>query len=163
MKALRSHNPPGHKEQRTPARHDDAYLADARLPDPVACERCGASYRRGRWTWKPVAGVPRDTCPACRRIEDNFPAGHLLLQGEFFAAHRAEILQLVAAREARARAEHPMQRLIGVQDVPHGVLVTTTDAHLARALGVAIHDAYKGELDIDFARDENFVRASWKR
>ena len=164
MKALRSRNAPGRKEQRSPARHDDSYLAGAKLRDPVACARCGASYLRGRWTWKPAGDdVPRDTCPACKRIEDNFPAGHLLLLGDFFAAHRAEILQLIAAREGRARLEHPMQRLIAVQDVPHGVLVTTTDAHLAQMLGVAIQDAYKGDLDMDFGHDENFIRASWKR
>jgi NMD protein affecting ribosome stability and mRNA decay len=164
MKTLRSRNAAGRKEQRTPARHDDSYLADAKQAGPIACARCGATYRRGRWTWKPADDdLPRDTCPACKRIQDNFPAGHLLLRGDFFAAHRAEIMQLVAAREARARLEHPMQRIIAAQDVARGVLVTTTDAHLARTLGIAVRDAFKGDLDIDFGHDENFLRASWKR
>ena len=41
--------------------------------------------------------------------------------------------------------------------------VTTTDSHLARGIAEAIHDAYKGELKVRYSRDENLVRAVWKR
>lgn len=165
MKAIRGLYRAGRKEERTPARHDDSYRLDGKLPDPMCCPRCGASYRRGRWTWKPAAAdVPRHTCPACQRIEDDFPSGYLTMKGPFFAAHRDEIMRLVSAREARARLEHPMQRIIGAQDVASGgVLVTTTDAHLARGIAIALQEAYKGDLDFDFGHDENMLRATWSR
>jgi len=164
MKVIRGLYREGRKEQRTPARHDDSYRLDEKLPDPMCCPRCGASYRRGRWTWKSVAAdVTRHTCPACKRIEDNFPAGYLTLKGAFFAAHKEEVMRLVTAREARARLEHPMQRIIGAQDVATGVLVTTTDAHLARGIAIALQEAFKGDLDFDFGRDENLLRATWSR
>ena len=44
-----------------------------------------------------------------------------------------------------------------------GLEVTTTDSHLARGIAEALHGAYKGELKLRYSRDENLLRASWKR
>jgi len=44
-----------------------------------------------------------------------------------------------------------------------GFEVTTTDSHLARGIGEAIHGAFKGDLKVRYSRDENLVRAIWKR
>jgi hypothetical protein len=143
---------------------EDSYLEVAKLPDPAYCPRCSAAYLKGRWTWaKIAAGAPPHKCPACRRVEDRFPAGYLTLKGPFFATHRREILDIVAAREQRAKTDHPLQRIIAIEDVAGGVLVTTTDGHLARTIGIAIHEACKGELDLTFTKDENMVRATWSR
>jgi hypothetical protein len=163
MKTTRRTFTPGRHEQRMdPGR--DSYRDDAKLPDPAACTRCGAAYLAGRWTWRdPPEGAATLTCPACRRIEQRQPAGILTLAGPFLAAHLQEIVQLVAGREAREREEHPMQRIIGIEQSGESIEITTTDAHLARGLAVAVQDAFKGELDIEFAKDENFVRAAWRR
>lgn len=152
------------KEQRMRPERDDSYKSTAKQPDPAACPRCHASYLKGRWTWHAApADAPRHTCPACQRIEDEFPGGYVTLKGAFLAEHRAEVLNVVIARAARAREEHPMQRLMGVENVTQGVLVTTTDAHLARGIAVAVHEAFKGNLDLAFSKDENMVRATWSR
>ncbi|MGZ5071682.1 MAG: BCAM0308 family protein [Usitatibacter sp.] len=164
MKTERPSVRKGRKAQGLAENRDDSYLAGAKFPDPAYCPRCRATYVKGRWTWgKAVEGAPPHKCPACQRIEDRFPAGYLTLKGPFFAAHRREVLDIVASREQRARTDHPMQRIISVEDVEQGVIVTTTDGHLARSIGVAIHDAFKGDLDLSFAKDENLVRATWSR
>lgn len=153
----------GRKEQRL-ADHGDAYRTTAKLEDPVQCPRCRAAYRKGRWTWNASpAGAAQQTCPACRRIEDDFPAGYVTLKGAFFEAHRDEVLGIVTARAARARAEHPMQRVIGVEPLAKGVRVTTTDIHLARGIAQSVQDAFKGDLDIKYSKDEQLVRATWSR
>jgi hypothetical protein len=41
--------------------------------------------------------------------------------------------------------------------------VTTTDSHLARGIAEALQAAYKGDLKLRYSRDENLVRATWKR
>lgn len=154
----------GRKEQRYNEPHNDSYRSAGKLAEPSRCPRCGAAYNKGRWTWGAAAtDAAIETCPACRRIEDNFPGGYVTLKGRFFDAHRDEILNVVSAREARARSEHPMQRIIGVETLSSGVRVTTTDAHLARGIAVAIHEAFKGDLDVRFSKDENLVRAVWSR
>ena len=152
-----------HEPRLAPTRQD-SYRDTEKAPDPATCPRCHATYLRGRWIWREAPpNARRETCPACQRIEERFPAGYLTLKGAFFEAHRDQVLESVAARAARAREEHPMQRVIGMERVVGGTLVTTTDAHLARALGVALRDAFKGQLDLDFSPDENLVRATWIR
>ena len=134
------------------------------MPDPASCPKCGAAYLNGRWTWHDApADAPRHKCPACRRIEDDFPAGYVTLKGEFLPQHRSDILHVVMAHELRAKSEHPLQRIIAVENVPRGVLVTTTDTHLARAIAQAVHEAFKGELDLSYSKDENLLRAIWTR
>ena len=163
MKTQRKTTGARHEQRMRPAR-EDSYHEELKLPEPSTCPRCRATYARGRWTWRPApADAASSLCPACRRIEDNFPAGYVTIRGGFLAAHRDEIVNVVVARAERARREHPLQRIIGFQDVDRGMLVTTTDGHLARGIGVALRDAFKGELDLDFSRDENLVRATWSR
>jgi hypothetical protein len=152
---------------RRPARpdaHTPEPLLEPTFPDPVACPKCGASYRGGRWTWAAAAeGTLKLKCPACRRTEANYPAGELTLTGPFLRGHRAEVLKIVMTREARARRDHPMQRIIDVLEVTGGVRVTTTDGTLLRSIALAVHEACKGELDLCFEKDPTFVRAAWFR
>ena len=65
----------------------DTYKSGKKLAEPSRCPECGAVYHRGRWTWGAApAGAAAATCPACHRIKDQFPAGHVTLKGEFFAS-----------------------------------------------------------------------------
>lgn len=142
---------------------EDAYRLEAKLPDPTRCPGCGATYLKGRWTWKKSPGdASVHRCPACQRIHDQFPAGYVTLKGRFAPERRAEILNLVKARETRAKAEHPLQRIIAVENVADGILVTTTDGHLARSIAHALRDAFHGTLELTYSRDENLVRATWR-
>ena len=142
---------------------EDGYRADAKMPDPTRCPDCGATYLKGRWTWKKSApDAEPHRCPACCRIHDHFPAGYVTLKGKFEHERRVELLNLVMARETRAKAEHPLQRIMAVENVADGILVTTTDTHLARAIGHALHEAFHGTLDLAYSRDENLVRATWR-
>lgn len=142
----------------------DSYREMAKMPEPASCPKCGATYTNGRWTWqKAPADSYKHKCPACHRIDDDFPAGYVTLKGPFLPEHRTEVLNLVKAREARAKEEHPLQRIIAIENLADGILVTTTDTHLARGIGEALHDAYKGKLDLSFSKAENLLRATWTR
>lgn len=142
----------------------DSYRSLKKPPEPTRCPDCGAVFREGRWQWTLAPAEAHEAlCPACRRIRDRFPAGYVTLEGDFFAAHRDDIVHLARNREARERAEHPLERIIAIEDVAGGVQITTTDAHLARAIGEAVHDAYKGELEVKYNREENLVRVHWAR
>jgi hypothetical protein len=144
-------------------RHDP-YRAKAKLSDPTGCPECGACFREGRWTWrKAPADAPQETCPACRRIRDDYPGGYLTLEGDFVRDHEEEILGLVRNVEERARSEHPLQRLMGISKQEGGLQITTTDAHLAHSIAKALSHAYRGELDSTWAEGESLLRATWRR
>lgn len=153
-----------------PIRHDrllqeevhDAYKAKGKLPEPTVCPQCQAVFQDGRWGWREIPeNAHSETCPACHRINDNFPAGFVTLSGLFFQSHRTEIMALIRHEEQRARLTHPLQRIMGVEEEKDAVLVTTTDIHLARACGEAVHRAYQGKLEFHYNPEQNLLRVHW--
>jgi hypothetical protein len=168
MRRKRSKTHPAASQPRTDrllqSAEKDVYGLRGKLPDPTACPSCGAMYRNGRWTWgSPPADAHRAECPACRRIADDYPAGLVTVRGEFALAHRQEILSLAHHVEEREKREHPLKRIMAVREEPGALVVTTTDARLARGIGEALEHAYKGELDYRFGETENVLRVSWER
>lgn len=156
----------------SPQRHDrllqewehDTYKSKHKLAEPTACPGCGAVFQSGRWQWGSApASAAQALCPACHRIQDKVPAGFLSLGGEFLASHREEIMSLIRHVEQREKSAHPLKRIMEVENQVDGVLVTFTDPHLARGVGEALHDAYKGELDYAYQAEERILRVSWKR
>jgi NMD protein affecting ribosome stability and mRNA decay len=142
----------------------DAYRARARPKGPAVCTDCGAVFRNGRWQWgEHVRDAHRQLCPACLRIKENYPAGYVTLSGEFFRSHRAEITALARNEEAREREDHPLQRIMALEEAADETRITTTDVHLARRIGDAIYHAYHGNLEVKYSPDEYLVRVSWSR
>jgi NMD protein affecting ribosome stability and mRNA decay len=142
----------------------DTYKAPGRLPDPTACPDCGATFLKGRWTWKAApVGAHEAPCPACHRTRDRFPAGTVTLSGPFLAEHRDEILGLVRNHEEREKKQHPLQRIMQIETDPEGVKITTTGTNLARGIGQALYRAYAGELDYHYADEERSLRVHWRR
>ena len=67
------------------------------------------------------------------------------------------------SEEQRERLAHPLKRIMAVDDRNDGARVTTTDIHLARGIGDAVHHAYQGELEFHHKPDENLLRVHWTR
>jgi hypothetical protein len=155
---------PTHRSKIFEERVHDAYEAELKLPSPTVCPECGAVFDNGRWQWlSPPENAHSAKCPACRRIHDRFPAGYVKLEGDFLAKHRGEVLELVRNLEKKQKSEHPLQRIVDVADENGGVLITTTDIHLAHGIGEALHRAYKGALESHYNREEKLVRVRWSR
>lgn len=147
-------------------RNHDPYKSQKKLPEPTLCHECKAVFTGSRWQWLENISQPMNVtlCPACSRIHDNVPAGILSVGGEFFRQHREEILRLLHNRMDAEKAQHPLKRLMSIEDMPDGSLVATfTDTHSPRDIGKALANAYQGELDIDYAEDEDFTRVDWSR
>jgi len=145
------------------ARHD-VYQARGKFREPTACPRCGAVFHKGRWSWglRP-AEAHEAICPACERIGDQNPAGILTLQGLFLTVHRDEILGLIHNEEAKAKTEHPLSRVMKVDQKDDTVEVTTTDMHLAQGIGEALRHAYQGTLALRYSRNQQLIRVRWTR
>jgi len=144
---------------------DDPYEERHHLPEPSACPGCEAVFHAGRWTWmdKPPAGAHEELCPACRRVRDQYPAGILRLDGPFAREHSEDLLSLAGNEATVETAEHPLHRIMDIQEDPDGITITTTDVHSPQRIGEAIRRAYHGELDIQYAEEDHLVRARWTR
>jgi len=142
----------------------DPYQEVEKLSEPAVCSNCGAVYREGRWQW---ITLPMDAyltrCPACKRIHQKMPAGYVTIQGDFAHDHRDEMLSLIHHIETREKSEHPLKRIMWIDYQEDGFTITTTDVHLARGIGEALHRAYKGELDYHFNDSEYMLRVRWRR
>lgn len=137
-----------------------------KLPENSSCPRCGASYHKGRWVSRRApAGSPEHVCPACERIETDYPAGVVQVAGAFAQAHRDELVGLLRNIEQRERAEHPLKRIMAIRDEDDGFSVSVTDASLARSFGRALERAYEGELEQPPTTSElqDLVRVRWTR
>jgi NMD protein affecting ribosome stability and mRNA decay len=155
---------PIRRDQLRPEREHDSYKLQHKPPEPAACPDCGAVFHSGRWQWcSRPPGSHELTCPACHRVRDHFPAGFVHVGGVFVKQHRDELTGLLRHHEAKAKADHPLARIIAVEDDAEGLLVTTTDIHLARDLGDALHHAYQGELEFHYNEAEKLLRVHWTR
>jgi NMD protein affecting ribosome stability and mRNA decay len=156
---------------RIPQRHrtiqeyeHDTYKQKGKLKEPAACPQCGAVFHKGRWTWNERPPRAHEAvCPACHRINDKYPKGMLTLTGSYFAANRTEILNLARNEEAREKQEHPLARIMAIEERPEGTVVLTTDSHLPRRIGEALHHAYDGDFAFHYDKGEQFIRVSWTR
>lgn len=156
-----------HRERRIAGRAQDdhvqdPYQAGKKPHDGTACPQCGVVYHEGRWQWgSRREGAPEELCAACRRTNEHFPAGIVMLRGAFALRHKAEIEQLARHQEVAEKDEHPLNRIIDIAEDAHGITINTTDIHLPRRIGEAVERAFHGELAMHYDEDGYFVRVSW--
>jgi NMD protein affecting ribosome stability and mRNA decay len=147
-----------------PERNHDPYKSEQKPAGHAACPDCGAVFANGRWQWGTRhASATDERCPACRRIKEHLPAGFVKIDGPFLREHHDELLALVRHHAEHVKAEHALERIIAIEEHPDHVMVTTTDIHLARGLGEALHHAYQGVLNFDYLDAEPLLRVHWTR
>ena len=157
----------GHSRRRNrfiQERVHDTYRLSSKPKAPTVCTECGAVFHSGRWQWdERPKGAREALCPACCRIRDHYPGGFVTLTGPFFEENREEILSLVRHESEREQKERALKRIMDIEARDHDVVVTTTDKHLARRIGKALHRAYQGELDAVQNKEDDSLRVTWKR
>jgi len=96
-------------------------------------------------------------------MKDRYAAGLVTLTGRFVAQHKAEILNQVRHIEQSEMADHPLHRIMKIKERPDSIEISTTDIHLPRRLGEALHRAHKGKLFLHYCDETCFVRVNWTR
>jgi NMD protein affecting ribosome stability and mRNA decay len=143
---------------------DDPYKGPRKLAEPSVCTACGAVYIAGHWRWSSRPANAHETlCQACQRIHDKYPAGVVIIKGGFVGKHRADIVQLIRNAEEHAKAEHPLNRIMSIEDKADGIVVNTTDIHLPCRIGHALRKAFHGVLETRYEPHTYAVHVSWHR
>ena len=143
----------------------DPYQRVKKGSEPAVCPRCGAVLHRGRWRWAERPTQAREeTCEACQRIKDDYPAGIVTLTSPAIAEHGDEIVNLARHQEGAEKADHPLNRIISVDRSKRDrIVITTTDIHLPRRIARAVVKAFRGKATEKFEKDGDFVRIEWRR
>jgi hypothetical protein len=142
----------------------DVYIDQFVMKEPAICSKCNALYSSGRWTWKTTEmAASKTTCPACRRINDNYPAGYIEIKGSFFRAHSADIINLINNTGELEKNERPLERIIYITEKDNKTVIATTGIHIARRIGEALKRSYQGSYSFQYANGEKSIRVFWER
>ncbi len=154
----------GRNDRLIKEKNHDTYKQKGKLPQPTVCTECRASLQAGRWSWMAAPpGATSTTCPACQRIADDFPAGHLEIRGTFFKKHQEELHNLIRNTEKVEKDAHPLERIMTLTTAEDHILLTTTGIHLARRIGEALKHSYQGDLDLTYGDGEQSILLAWRR
>jgi hypothetical protein len=147
-----------------PQTHDPYFVA-SKYQDPSVCTKCGLVFSAGTFEWwqRPPENAQKMVCPACRRIDDGYEGGQVLLEGGFLQSHKADVINTLRRAEEGELRERPLERIMGWKVEGDRIEVRTTYEHLARRIGQAIHNAYKGDLKLQYSEGEKFIRVRWRR
>ena len=154
-----------------PERSTSAYLPKKGMKEVAVCDKCHLIYQNKRWYLDDKEAsklltdsrTHRGTCPICRRMEDNVPAGAVTLSGDYFRQHEGEILDLIKNTEVKSRVKNPFGRIMEISQEGNVLNVSTTEDKLAQKLGREVYKAHKGELHYKWSHDQDMVRVAWQR
>jgi hypothetical protein len=91
------------------------------------------------------------------------PGRVVTVRGAFALIHKAEILNLVRHLELQEKREHPLHRIMQIEEKPDSIMIKTTDIHLPRSIGEALRHAYKGSLEFHYTAESYSVEVEWSR
>ena len=165
----------GNRSDRLLREHDhDTYHPEMKSEGALMCPECHAVYSEGRWQWiqdlgqlkrfmKKIHKKDHEICPACKRTMDHYPAGELVLRGDFLFKHMKEIIGLTRNEELSEMGQHPLNRIMEIRKNRDEVVIETTDQHLPTRIAKALKRAYGGITDFKFAKSSGMMRATWAR
>jgi hypothetical protein len=139
-----------------------------RLPDPAACERCGATFV-GR-TWRNSRRVPAalleraawTTCPACAQVARGEYFGRVLVGGAFVAGNEAAIRRRIANVDARAQFNQPQRRVLSAARNHGTIEVLTTSQKLAHRITRELKKAFGGRVTYRWSDQDGSLFATWQ-
>ena len=61
-----------------------------------------------------------------------------MLSGPFAPGHRDETIRLARHQEEIEKTEHPLNRILSVEENPEAIIINTTDIHVPRRIGETV-------------------------
>lgn len=146
----------------------DPYLLSKAYTEPTVCPSCGLVFHKKRWLrdehiLSEVSDVAqKHKCPACRKIDDHYVMGQVIVSGNFFLTVKDEMVNLIHNQEKKESFRNPLARIMSLKFEQNNLVVETTTDNLAVMIGKAIQRSYNGELNINFSNNK-IARVDWSR
>jgi len=140
--------------------------AGRRSPEPSACERCGAVFRRRVWRHRRptshavLARARWVVCPACAQAQSATYMGRVRIVGDGIGAHEATIRSRIANVAARATATQPERRVVSVEWDGDVLEVLTTSQKLAHRIVHELKKLFGGRATYAWSEDGSLF-ATW--
>ncbi len=168
---MKSRNPQIIHKRKSMDTTADPYLSGVGLNGAAVCMKCRSVYQNKRWSIdeelyeRKMANkyINNVTCPACKKVKDNYPGGILNLKGDFYYEHEGEIMNLIKNEEQRARVSNPLERIMKIVKTKQGIEITTTNEKLAQRIGKSLNRAYQGNIAYHWSDSNKLLRAVWMR
>jgi hypothetical protein len=138
------------------------------LPEPAACERCGAIFSHRMWQRGrrfPASRVDRlhwMMCPGCAQARQAAGFGRVLIRGAFAAAHEDLIRRRIANVAARATFSQPERRISSIERQGDVLDVITTSQKLAHRIVHELKKLFRGRASYAWS-DDGTLFATWER
>jgi hypothetical protein len=142
--------------------------ASGHLPEPSACERCGAIFSRRLWRRdRPVGAqllgrVHWTICPGCRQASQEMGFGRILVRGAYAAAHEELIRRRIANVAARAASMQPERKISSIERRGDVLEILTTSQKLAHRIVHELKKLFRGRATYAWS-DDGTLFATWQR
>ncbi len=77
------------------------------------------------------------------------------------AEQHAELIDVIRRVEASEKSEHPLERIMAIEENDEHVVITTTGLHLARRVASKLERLLHVKPKMHYA-EENHVRVEWR-
>jgi hypothetical protein len=138
------------------------------LPEPSACERCGAVFSRRVWR-RPgkvsaaLLGRARWTiCPACRQSSQEVGFGRILVRGAYAVANEGLIRRRIANVAARAASTQPERKISSIERQGDVLEILTTSQKLAHRIVHELKKLFRGRATYAWS-DDGTLLVTWQR
>ncbi len=138
--------------------------------EPTVCDACGAVYVRKTWRRsrrRRLRALLEEAdwarCPACQQVREGRFYGRVLLRGDWFLDHEADVRRRVVNVEARARYTQPLRRLVAMERRGDAVEVTTTSQKLAHRVVHELQKAFGGRASYSWSEGDGRLTATLAR
>ena len=145
------------------ARNMKVHGRTAKAAGAVKCTECGVVQHAGKWYWgaPPLAELHAGICPACQRVRERYPAGIIRLHRRFLE-RREEVLRLIRNVERAEKPEHPLERLMAVEESDGQLVVTTTGIHIASQIAHKLARRFHQKARLRYAKQEGLIHVDWE-
>ena len=90
-------------------------------------------------------------------------AGAVRISGNFISDHEEEILNLIKREGKLSEERNSRARITKIEKANGGIIVETSDQHLAMKIGKSLQSAYKGEHQYKYRDGDKFIEVNWRR
>lgn len=98
-----------------------------------------------------------------RSMPSHMANGIVDVRGEFYRAHRDEIMHLIDLTVENVRSTHPFEGILSREEERDALVLEVTSAKLAERLGKMLNRVYGGHTEFAMMHDTGQARVFWER